>query len=264
MLILDLHALFHRSRNAIERRYPLTGPNGESVSGTYGTLRVVKALLKKYKPLRTVAAFDAGGNFRKQMSSTYKSNRKPGENGFYEDLSILKKILPHYGIDLLGIEGFEADDIVASTTCAYDEQHLVVTVDKDLLALLTNPKVEVLLYNTAKKQKTYNAEAFKKEYGFDPKLYPLYKAIIGDGSDCIEGIKGFGHKRTLALFEKHDPLSDFSKATKQIIRDNLALITMVKDIDVYSRFKDKSQSEDNKETRNEYFRFYNMKSLLEN
>ena len=154
LLIVDTNALFHRSRNALSRGTgELTTSWGQPVTGTYGCLNALFAILEKENYDCVLPVYDAGGNFRKKESSEYKANRGPTDDSFKSDFSLLRDdILPALGFNPVGIKGYEADDVIASvakSAVAFSRID-ILTCDRDLLGCVSN-RVNVILFNSAKK-----------------------------------------------------------------------------------------------------------------
>jgi len=212
-LLIDLNALFHRSKHAILKRTKedLKTPDGKPITGSYGVLNTLISVIKEYGLFKyIVACYDAGGgsDSRKKINPDYKSNRKTQPDSFYEDYEILKQqILPSMGIQVLGIYGYEADDIIYTLSKRnVDKKGLILSVDKDLLGCIVN-NTDVLIYSSNKKKTIWTKSLFKEKFGIDPRFYTLYKSIIGDNSDNIKGIKGYGPKKTSKLLNSGSSLA---------------------------------------------------------
>lgn len=208
LLLVDLSAVFHRSYNALRRTTGgMVTTSGIPVTGTYGVLNTLFSILDKEKYESIVVAYDAGGNFRKKESDSYKGNRDKKNVEFYADLSLLKEeVLPTLGMSPVGAKGWEADDVIATISRkspAYEEIH-ILTCDKDLLQLVGN-KVKVILFNSAKKVKTYGIDEVIEDMGVFPSEVKYLKSLWGDASDNIAGIKGIGKKTAIKIIEESRP-----------------------------------------------------------
>lgn len=208
LLLIDLSAVFHRSYNALHRTTGgMTTSSGIPVTGTYGVLNTLFSILDKEKYESVIPCYDAGGNFRKKESDSYKSTREKKDMEFYADLSLLREeVFPALGMTPVGANGWEADDVIATisrNSPAYSEIH-ILTVDKDLLQLVGN-KVKVILFNSAKKVKTYGIDEVVEDMGVFPTEVKYLKSLWGDASDNIAGIKGVGKKTAIRIIEESRP-----------------------------------------------------------
>jgi DNA polymerase-1 len=182
----------------------MTTSYGIPVTGTYGFCNALFSLIEKNSYDCVVPCIDMGGNFRKDESSTYKANREKAGIAHYADLGLLlEEVLPALGFSPVGRKGYEADDVIAhiSRTAppCYSEIH-IFTCDKDLLQLIS-PKVKVVLFNTAKKVSLVGLDEVESHFGVPPGEIKFFKALNGDSSDNIEGIKGIGPKTAVSIIE---------------------------------------------------------------
>ena len=239
LLLVDHHALLHRCRNALlrtGRKY--TTSEGIPTTGVFSYLSALLSIIEKTECTHVVVCFDAGSNKRKSESDTYKANRKPPEPDFVaENRILLNEALYALGIESIGLKGFEADDVIHTMALRaqvgvdrFDEV-IVATVDQDLLQCVTE-KTKVLLWNSAKKQALMDTDGVVEKWGCYPDDIRFIKALSGDASDNIKGIKGVGAKTALKIFSEsqgvielimnHDKVKDHKKQ----FLDNLSLVTL--------------------------------------
>lgn len=221
LLLLDVSAIFHRSRSALTRTMgEMITSSGVPVTGTYGTLNTIFSILGNGEYDCVIPCFDAGGNFRKKESDTYKGNRTKSSMEHYADLGLLlEDVFPALGMTPVGAKGWEADDVIATISRkspAYREVH-ILTVDADLLQLVTD-KVKVILFNSAKKVKTYGVEDVVEKFGVMPQEVKYFKALAGDKSDNVAGIPKVGPKTAVKIIEESRPQdeNDFLSAADKI------------------------------------------------
>jgi DNA polymerase-1 len=208
LLLIDTNAVFHRSRSALTRTMgEMVTSAGIPVTGTFGTLNTIFSIIEKGDYDSVIPCYDAGGNFRKKLSDDYKGNREKGSMEHYADMSLLvQDVLPTLGFTPVGVKGWEADDIIATisrNSPAYREIH-ILTVDADLLQLVGN-RVKVILFNSAKKVKTYGIDEVVEKFGVFPAEVKYHKALAGDSSDNVAGIKGIGPKTAVKIIEESRP-----------------------------------------------------------
>ena len=124
---------------------------------------------------------------------------------------LIEDVLPSLGFTPVGVEGVEADDVIATLSRnapAFDEIYLF-TCDKDLLQLVTN-KVKVILFSSAKKMSIVDVEGVVEIFGVPPNEVKYHKALAGDSSDNIAGIKGIGPKTAVKIIEDSRPIVEDS------------------------------------------------------
>ena len=247
LLIIDCHALFHRSRNALCRSMgEMQTSSGIPTTGTYGFLNSLFSVIEQYDFDCVVPVYDAGGNWRKKEDAEYKANRESSSIAHYADLNLLiEDVLPALGFTPIGVKGFEADDIIATISRqakAYKEV-FILTCDKDLLQLVTN-KVKVILFSSSKKIQEVDIDGVTQIYDVFPAEVKYYKALCGDPSDNIAGIKGIGAKTAAKIIQECRPSEvnpEFTGADKiclhpkvapnvGIFLANLRLVTLENDV----------------------------------
>ena len=208
LLLIDLNAIFHRSRSALTRTMgEMMTSGGMPVTGTYGALNTIFSILEKGEYDSVIPCFDAGGNFRKKLDENYKGNREKSSLAHYADMSLLvEEVLPTLGLSPVGVKGWEADDIVATVSRnspAYREVH-ILSVDTDLLQLVGD-RVKVILFNSVKKTKVYGIDEVVEKFGVYPSEIRYLKSLCGDKSDNVAGIKGIGQKTAVKIIEECRP-----------------------------------------------------------
>ena len=208
LLLIDTSALFFRSRSALTRAMgEMVTSAGVPVTGTYGFLNALFAVMAKYEYSSVVPCAEGGNNWRKKSSDTYKANRDSAGVSHYADQSLLlEEVLPTLGMNVVKVGGFEADDVIAHISrhsAAYDEVH-VLTCDRDLLQLVTN-KVKVLLFSSAKKMELVDIDGVLAKEGVYPVEVKYKKSLCGDKSDNVAGIKGIGPKTAIRIIEECRP-----------------------------------------------------------
>jgi len=208
LLLIDVNAIFVRSRSALTRAMgEMVTSAGIPVTGTYGTINTILSVMEKGEYDSVVPCYDAGGNFRKKLDDSYKATREKSSMEHYADMSLLvEEVLPTLGFTPVGVRGWEADDLLATisrNSPAYREVHLL-TVDADLLQLVGN-RVKVILFNSVKKTKVYGIDEVLEKYGVYPAEVKYWKALAGDSSDNVAGIRGIGPKTATRIIEECRP-----------------------------------------------------------
>lgn len=212
-LAIDANAIVHRAFHA----YPsnLQTEDGLQVNAVYGfTVMLLKAL-EMFHPEYVLCAFDtAKPTFRHTKYTDYKATRKPTDQSLIEQFPLVEEVLKAFNIPILKLEGYEADDILGTiaeyvSRGKWEDYNLdtyLLSGDRDLLQLIDENVWVCLPEGNFKNLKVYDRiETFKK-YGYYPEQVIDYKAVVGDASDNIPGVKGVGEKTVLELLNKYKTL----------------------------------------------------------
>lgn len=182
--------------------------DGFPTNGLYGFVNMINKIVAEENPKYMMVAFDIGKTFRHEKYKDYKGGRRETPEDLKVQFPIAKKILTAMGIKYLECEGYEADDIIGtiSSWCDKDPEYeaLIVSSDKDLLQLISDETVVKLL-----KPKDYimmDKANFIQTYGFEPIKMIDLKALMGDASDNIPGVKGIGEKTAIKLLTQYGSL----------------------------------------------------------
>ncbi len=230
LMIFDGNSIINRAFYGI--RQPLTAPDGRPTNAVYGFLNILNKLIKDYNPSHLMVAFDKKGKtFRHDLFEEYKAGRKPMPDELAVQLPMLKEVLTAMRVPVIEREGFEADDILGTVSeiCkSCEDACLLVSGDRDLFQLI-NPKGAVFF--TGGKAGTgeyYDVERFEDEYGFEPEHMVDLKALMGDSSDNIPGVRGVGEKTASALIREYKSIEkiyseldslDIKESIKNKLRD---------------------------------------------
>jgi DNA polymerase-1 len=209
VLLIDGSNLAFRMFFALERTN-LRNREGEPTWAIYGTLKALFDVVEIAQPTRVAIAFDlAGGSFRHESCDNYKANR-PDE--MPEELQVqwplIKDAFAKFNIPILEEPGFEADDligIVAKEAEKQNQQVILLSGDKDMFQLVSN-SVTVASPIRGGGLKFYGPQEVYDEMGVHPHQIIDYKAIAGDSSDNIPGVKGLGAKSAIKLLNDYDSL----------------------------------------------------------
>ena len=181
---------------------------GFPTNALYGFTNMMNKIIKEENPTHIIVAFDKGKTFRHDKYDFYKQGRSETPDELKKQFSVAKEMLTLMGIKYYEIDNYEADDIIGtfSKYCENDPEFeaLIISSDKDLLQLVSNETHIKLL-----KQKDYiyyNHDTFKAEWGIDPINIIDLKALMGDASDNIPGVKGIGEKTALKLLVDYKTL----------------------------------------------------------
>ncbi|MBR0351383.1 MAG: DNA polymerase I [Clostridia bacterium] len=195
--------------------------DGTYTNAVYGFLSILFKLQEDLKPEYLVVAFDLKApTARHKMYAGYKANRHGMPDELREQMPIIKDILRAMNIDIVEMEGYEADDVLGTLSCYGEKQGLEVSIlsgDRDTFQLATD-KVTIRIPRT-KSGKTetelYNRDEIKKVYGLEPKQLIDVKGLQGDSSDNIPGVPGIGEKTALSLIQKYGSIEKLYEAIEK-------------------------------------------------
>ena len=202
--------------NLLFRSYYATAYNGNLMKNSkgfptnalFGFVNMINKIVAEENPVYMLVAFDKGKTFRHEKYTEYKGGRGETPDELKKQFPVAKELLIAMGIKYYEIDNYEADDIIGtfSHMCDNDPnyQGLIISSDKDLLQLISK-EVEMKLLKS-KDYIRYDKESFKEEWGIDPIKVVDLKALMGDTSDNIPGVKGIGEKTALKLLQTYSTL----------------------------------------------------------
>lgn len=204
--------------NLLFRSYYATAYNGNFMKNSknfptnalFGFVNMINKIINEEQPIYVCVAFDKGKTFRHEKYDWYKDGRIETPVELKQQFPVAKQILNAMGIKYLEIDNYEADDIIGTISKMVDENKdfigTIVSSDKDLLQLISKD-VDVKLL----KQKDYvrmNENTFFDTYGIKPINMIDLKALMGDPSDNIPGVKGVGEKTALTLLKEYETIEN--------------------------------------------------------
>ena len=200
---------------------------GFPTNALYGFINMMNKIITEEKPMYIIVAFDKGKTFRHEKYDFYKGGRSETPDELKMQFPKAKEVLEAMGIKYYEIDNYEADDIIGTfskfcDTPKDDYEGLIVSSDKDLLQLISK-EVNIKLLKT-KDYIRYNLESFKEEWGIAPINIIDLKALMGDSSDNIPGVKGIGEKTALKLLHEYktlDGIYDNIDSIKGSVHDKL-------------------------------------------
>ena len=197
LLILDGNSVINRAFYGVK---PLTTREGLYTHAIFGFLNILERMEKEEQPEAVCVAFDLHGpTFRHERYDGYKATRHGMPEELAMQMPVMKDVLRAMNSPIYECQGWEADDIIGTVgkICSNNGwECVVVTGDRDSLQLI-DENVHIKLVITKAGQTTatlYTKEKFMEEYGFEPKKLIDLKALMGDSSDNIPGVKGVGEK----------------------------------------------------------------------
>lgn len=216
LLLLDGNSLTYRAFFALP---PMTDASGRNTNAVYGFTMMLLKLMEDEQPTHFAVAFDASKKtFRHDTYADYKGGRQKTPGELREQFPIVREICEAFGIKVLELDQYEADDIIGtlSKNTAFD-QVTVVTGDKDLLQLIDDRVTVYLTKRGITDVETMDATAFKERYdGLSPLQMIDLKGLMGDKSDNIPGIPGVGEKTALKLLTAYGSVEGLYEHTHEL------------------------------------------------
>ncbi|MFZ3070999.1 MAG: DNA polymerase I [Anaerolineaceae bacterium] len=212
LYLLDGHAIAYRAYFALTSggttRWATS--SGEPTAGVYGFASTLLRLLEQEEPDYMAVSFDTGRTFRHDMYPDYKGTRAKMPEDLRGQIERIREMVDAFNIPRVEMDNFEADDVIGSLAIwATHKAGLgvkIITGDRDLLQLVTN-RIVVSLPNTkTNTNEDYFPEDVQRKLGVLPEQVVDYKALVGDPSDNIPGVKGIGEKTAVSLLEKYGTL----------------------------------------------------------
>ena len=257
--------------NLMFRSYYATAYNGNFMNNSkgfptnalFGFTNMIHKIINEETPEYMIVAFDKGKTFRHEEYEGYKDGRVETPDELKKQFPKAKELLTAMGIKYYEIDGYEADDIIGTFAkfCDDDKDFIgtIVSSDKDLLQLISSD-VDIKLL----KQKDYiryNEKTFEKDYGIKPINVIDLKALMGDPSDNIPGVKGVGEKTALKLLHEYKTLDGIyenienikGKIKEKLINDkenaykSYHLATIIKEVPMQISIEDTKYQKEDKE-----------------
>ncbi len=211
LMIMDGHAMVHRSFRAISQQRNLTSnATGEDTTGVYGFANVFLRALQEWNPAYCAIAFDTSApTFRHQQFEDYKAQRPPSPPELRPQFDRVKQLMAAFGVPVFELDGWEADDVIGTLTRQAEEagvDSVILTGDRDTFQLISS-RVRVDLASSIQDRRVYDeAELAERYSGLTSAQQPDFKALVGDSSDNIPGVPKVGEKRAAALLNDYDTL----------------------------------------------------------
>lgn len=202
ILAIDGNSIMNRAFYGIRM---LTTSKGVYTNAVTGFMNIYLKEIAEVEPDCTAVAFDLRApTFRHKADASYKANRKGMPEELAYQMPLIKKLLRCLGVKIIECEGYEADDILGTVSKIFggeNDECFILTGDRDSLQLITERCTVRLATN--RETINYTPERFRRDYGFEPIQLIQLKALMGDSSDNISGVKGIGEKTASALIKEN-------------------------------------------------------------
>ncbi len=271
LVLIDGSSILYRAFFALPH---FVTKNGEPTGALYGFLRMLLHVLKEEEPDYIIIAFDKKApTIRHEIFADYKAQRPKMPDELSAQFETIHEILSAFGIPVLEKEGYEADDVIATVAKKAEEKGIetvVISGDMDLTQLIKDKIRVKLTRKGVTKLEEYTREKLKKDLGIYPEQIPDYKALRGDPSDNIKGVRGIGPKTAAKLLEKYGTVEELVKRetsgkiseNKDLILENKKLCTLYYDAPVEIEFEKAKFGDFDKEKVKSILERFEFKSLI--
>jgi DNA polymerase-1 len=222
LFLIDGHALAYRTY------FALTGvgggsrwitKSGEPTAGTYGFTSVLLRLLDQEQPEYLAVSFDTGKTFRDDIYPEYKATRDKMPDDLRLQIERIREVVSSFGIPILEADGFEADDVlgtVAHQAAEKGVEVVILTGDRDLLQLAADKILIRLSGQKLSEAVDYGPTEVEQRYKLEPSQLVDLKAMMGDSSDNIPGVKGVGEKTAVKLLKQYGTLDGIYEHIEEV------------------------------------------------
>ncbi len=205
LAILDSHGIIFRSYFALRDSLSVRA-TGEPSWAVYGFANSLLYALNELKPTHVVATWDGPQRtFRHDADANYKATRRPMPDDLPSQIGRVRELLDAFRVPVVEVAGYEADDVVGTLARQARDQNIevvVLTLDTDMVQLI-EPGVRLFMYRPYQRDYViYDDTSARERFGFAPHQMIDYKALVGDVSDNIPGVKGIGEKGAVALISE--------------------------------------------------------------
>jgi DNA polymerase I len=219
LVILDSHGIIFRSYYALRDVLPPTRTQ-EPIAAVYGYANSLLTVFRELAPTHVIAAWDASEEtFRKTRDERYKATRDAVPDDLVPQFDRIRDLLEAFRIPLVEKQGYEADDVLGTLAEQAHEAGIpviIVTLDNDMIQLV-RPGVSVYMYRPYQKDYVmYDPDVVRDRFGFEPRQMVEYKALVGDTSDNIPGVRGIGEKGAKALIERFGTLEEMIERLPEV------------------------------------------------
>ena len=202
LILVDAHSLVYRAFFALP---PMSTSGGVVTNAAYGFTSMLAIVLAN-RPEYAIAAFDMGKpTFRSQEYAEYKQGRRPMPDDLRPQFDLVRRVLESLSIPMVGVEGFEADDVIGTLARKAEALGAAVTIvsgDLDCLQLVSDSIEALVPRRGITDTMVYGPDQVRQRYGFEPIQLIEYKALRGDTSDNIPGVPGVGDKTAAQLVQQ--------------------------------------------------------------
>jgi DNA polymerase-1 len=273
IFLVDGQSYIYRAFYAVR---DLTNSQGFPTNAIFGFVNMLQRIREGYAPSHLAMIFDAKGkNFRHDLYPNYKASRLTMPETLRPQIPRIKEVVRAYRIPTIELEGYEADDIIATLATRWEKQGaevVIVSGDKDLMQLVSD---HVSMLDTMKDERI-GVEQVKAKFGVEPARVVDVQGLMGDATDDIPGVPSVGEKTAIKLISEWHNLDNLLAHADEIagkvgekIREHAelariskTLATLHRDVPVDIALDDLASKEPDKERLKELFREFEFRRLL--
>jgi DNA polymerase-1 len=222
LYLIDGHALAYRTYFALTRAAETSRwitKSGEPTAGTYGFTSVLLRILEQENPEYLAVSFDTGRTFRDDLFEEYKATREKMPDDLRVQIERIRELVAAFGIPILEADGFEADDVLGTVAKKASQEEvavIILTGDRDLLQLVQENIHIQLAGQKLSEAQDYGPAEVEARYGLRPEQLIDHKALVGDSSDNIPGVRGVGEKTSVTLLTQYGDLDGIYANLEQV------------------------------------------------
>jgi DNA polymerase-1 len=228
LIVFDSNSVIHRAFHALP---PLKTKSGEVVGAVYGFLLVFLKAIKEFQPDFVAACFDVKGpTFRHEKYEQYKAQRPKAPQELYDQIPRVKDVLAGFSVPVFEKQGFEGDDIIGTIAKLAPQKQpkletIIISGDSDNLQLVNDKTKVYALRKGVKDTVLYDEKLVAEKYqGLKPKQLIEYRALRGDPTDNIPGVKGVGEKTAIELIQQFGSVENIYQNIDDVQRIKLKQI----------------------------------------
>lgn len=279
LFLVDGNSLAYRAFFALPDSMATT--DGRPTNAIFGLASMLVKLITEYRPRQIIVAWDAGMSGREKVYAEYKAHRPPKPDLLREQWPGLVGLVEAFGYTNVEVEGYEADDVIASIAAQAEDlgiDTVVVTGDRDAFQLVREGIRVMTTTKGITETRMYDAEGVKERYGVRPDQVPDLIGLRGDSSDNIPGVPGIGEKTAASLLEQFGSLEDILGSIDEVSgkkrKENLEkhaedarvsreLATMVTDLDTGIDLAGEIDAEPDRSGLRDYMLDFELRAALE-
>ena len=240
LLLVDGHSMAYRAFYALPVENFKTS-SGQPTNAIYGFASMLINLIKEEKPTHIAVAFDVSRKtFRNEKFPEYKANRASTPDEFRSQISHINEMVTCFGIKQYELEGYEADDIIATFTKSAEKSNyevLICSGDRDSFQLVNNKTTVLYPKKGVTEMARMTPDAVKEKYGLTPQQYPDFAALRGDPSDNLPSVPGVGEKTATKWISDYGSLEKLIENANEItgkvgqsLRENIAAVKLNREL----------------------------------
>jgi len=231
LMVIDGHSMAYRAFFALPAENFQTS-TGQHTNAVYGFLNMLLAMIREQQPTHIAVAFDLGTpTFRSEQYPEYKAGRDKTPDEFHGQIDLIKQVMDALNIPILEVDGYEADDIVATLATAADEagwKARIVSGDRDTFQLINDNITVLYPMRGVSELPPFDAATIQERYGVTPEQYPDLAALVGESADNLPGVPGVGPGFAARWINKYggldgimENIDDIGGKKGEALRENL-------------------------------------------